>query len=84
VVFAVEKHASGELFRRVKDTLETFDVELRDQPRVLTLPPHPHLSGVPHRIGYLSKILDVLLARKTTVFMTAGQIAEWYKTVESP
>ena len=84
VVFAVEHHSSGELFRRVMDTLDTFGPELVEQPRVLTLPLHPHLSGVPHRIGYFAKILDELLARKDTVFMTASQIADWYKTVESP
>ena len=36
------------------------------------------LSGVLHRIGYVEKMLDALLARGDTVFMTGGQIADWF------
>jgi hypothetical protein len=44
----------------------------------MTLPVHPHLTGVPHRIGYFGEILDTLLARGDTVFMNGSQIADWY------
>ncbi len=45
---------------------------------LLTLPLHPHLTGVPHRIGFFCDILDMLLARGDTVFMVGRQIADWY------
>jgi hypothetical protein len=45
---------------------------------VLTLPVHPHLTGVPHRIGFFGDIQDTLLARSDTVFMAGSQIADWY------
>jgi len=80
VVYAIEKHSSEEMPLRVEQTLRTFEREsARDgQPRVLTLPVHPHLTGVPHRIGYFCDILDALLARTDTVFMVGRQIADWY------
>ena len=45
---------------------------------MLTLPVHPHLTGVPHRIGLFRDLLDLLLARGDSVFMVGSQIAHWY------
>ena len=78
IVYAIEKHASPEMYNRVVDTVAAFERELKGQPRVLALGLHPHLIGVPHRIGYLEKMLDHLLARNDTVFMTGSQIADWF------
>lgn len=78
VIYAVEKHSSPEMYQRVADALETFGEELKSQPRVLTLALHPHLIGVPHRIGYLARILEVLQKRSDTIFMTGSQIADWF------
>jgi hypothetical protein len=63
-------------------TLETFEEELRKNCRVMVLPLHPHLVGVPHRMTWLAKILDLLQARRDTVFLTGSQIADWYAKVE--
>ena len=30
------------------------------------------------RIGYLKKILDLLMARDDTVFLTGSQITDWF------
>ncbi len=78
VIYAVERHSSLEMHQRLKDTLEAFDREPGREPRVLTLALHPHLIGVPHRIGYLAKMLDLLQIRDDTVFMTGGRIADWF------
>ena len=79
VIYAVEKHSSPEMYTRMCDTIDCFDSEMADgTPRVLALGLHPHLIGVPHRIGYLKKILDLLMARDDTVFLTGGQIADWF------
>lgn len=80
VVYAIEKHSSTEMKLRVEQTIRTFEreIERERQPRVLTLPVHPHLTGVPHRIGFFGEILDTLLARSDTVFMAGSQIADWY------
>ena len=73
---------SDEQYRRTLSTLETFEEELKSNCRVLVLPLHPHLVGVPHRMNWFNKILDVLLARNDTVFVTPSQIADWYASVE--
>ena len=69
-------------YDRVMWTLETFEEELQNNCRVLALPLHPHLVGVPHRMNWFNKILDVLLARSDTMFTTPSEIADWYMSVE--
>jgi len=79
VIYAVEKHASPEIWRRLEDTLSVLEPELERQPRVLTLGLHPHLIGVPHRFAYLEKMLDRLASHPRSVFMTGRQIADWFE-----
>jgi len=83
IIYAVERHASPEMHRRLVDTLAVFDYELAQNSRVLALGLHPHLIGVPHRIGYLDKMLDALLARDDVVFMTGSQIADWFTAADA-
>lgn len=78
VIFAVEKHSSDEQHRRVCYALEALEEELALGPRVLTISLHHHLSGVLHRIKFVERTLDLLLKRSDTVFMTGGQIADWF------
>ena len=78
VIYAVERHSSPEMYQRLHDTLATFDRELAALPRVLALGLHPHLIGVPHRIGYLERMLDELMARDDVVFMRGSEIADWF------
>jgi allantoinase len=79
VIYAVEKHASPEIWRRLEDTLAVLEPELSRQPRVMTLGLHPHLIGVPHRFHYLEKMLDRLAAHPRAVFMTGSRIADWFE-----
>jgi peptidoglycan/xylan/chitin deacetylase (PgdA/CDA1 family) len=71
-------------YDRVVWTLETFERELAANCRVMVLPLHPHLVGVPHRMCWFEKILDLLQARGDTIFLTGSEIADWYATVEPP
>ena len=77
-IYAVERQSSPEIERRMNDTLACFHGELDRNPKVLTLGLHPHLIAVPHRIGYLAKMLDTLQARNDTVFMLGSEIADWF------
>ena len=78
IVYAIEKHASPELYRRMTDTIAAFEKEYDGGSRVLPIGLHPHLMGVPHRIGYLERMLDDLMARDDTIFMAGGEIADWF------
>jgi hypothetical protein len=71
-------------YERTLWTLETFEAELAENCRVMVLPLHPHLVGVPHRMNWFLKILDLLLTRQDTIFLNGGQIADWYAKVEPP
>ena len=77
-LYLIQSHSSDEIYRRFADTLAAFEGELVDNPRVLTIGLHPHLIGVPHRIGYLARMIDELQARDDTIFMTGAQIADWF------
>lgn len=84
IIYAIEKHSSPEIYRRLCDTVDCFEREMADgTPRVLALGLHPHLIGVPHRIGYLGQMLDLLMARDDTVFMTGSQIADWFTDADT-
>ena len=83
IIYAIEKHSSPEMFTRMRDTVDRFQSEMADgAPRVLAMGFHPHLIGVPHRITYLEKMLELLMARDDTVFMTGSQIADWYNEAD--
>jgi peptidoglycan/xylan/chitin deacetylase (PgdA/CDA1 family) len=84
IIYAVEKHQSPEMHRRLADTVACFDREVKQQVRVLALGLHPHLIGVPHRIGYLEQMLDLLAARDDAVFMQGRDIAKWFREVSPP
>lgn len=78
VIYAVEKHSSPEQYDRLRYTLEALEPELAEGPRVVTLSLHHHLSGVLHRIGFVRKMLDLLLARADATFMTGAEICDWF------
>jgi len=83
IVYAVEKHATGEMYDRFTNTVAAFEKEFDQNPRVLAIGLHPHLIAVPHRIGYLEKMIDDLQARDDVIFMTGSQIMDWYVEAEA-
>jgi allantoinase len=83
IIYAVEKHASDEMYRRLAETLNCFDPEIADQPRIITLGLHPHLIGVPHRFPFLERMLDLLIAHPEAVFVTGSQIADWFEAADA-
>jgi len=82
ILYAVQQHASDAMYRRMLDSLACFAGELSRQPRILTLPLHPHLIAVPHRMPYLVRMIDELQARADTVFMTGATIADWFASAD--
>ena len=79
IIYAIEKHASDEMFLRLSKTLSLFRREARTHPRVLALGLHPHLIGVPHRFESFERMLDLLQGTPEVCFMNGGQIADWYR-----
>jgi peptidoglycan/xylan/chitin deacetylase (PgdA/CDA1 family) len=79
MVFALERHSADEYYRRFKDVADYFASEPDHPPRVLTMGLHPHIIGVPYRLAMFERTIDMLMARDDTVFVTGGQIADWYR-----
>lgn len=84
VVYAIEKHATGQFLERTQRTLRLFEREAQQRPRVLALGLHPHLMGVPHRFGEFEDMLDTLLASSMTAFVKPEQIADWFEAQVAP
>jgi allantoinase len=78
IIYAVEKHSSDEMLKRVERTVKLFMREAQKRPRVLTLGLHPHLIGVPHRFGSFEQMLDLLMNTPGVCFMQGHDIADWY------
>ena len=78
IALTMHGHTADEWLSRFRYELETWEAELADNPRVITLSLHPHVAGVPMRAPLLARILDLLMARDDTVFMTGGGIADWF------
>lgn len=82
IIYAVEKHATGEMYRRFASTVATFENEVAQNPRVLAIGLHPHLIAVPHRFGELERMVDDILDRDDAIFMTGSQICDWFTEAE--
>jgi allantoinase len=78
IIYAVERHATGEMARRLEFTLRCFEKECRDSAIVLAIGLHPHLISVPHRIHELDRMLDLLTASADAGFFTGSELADWY------
>jgi hypothetical protein len=74
----VDRLPASEYFHRVRNTVTTFEPELAERPRVLTLALHPHVGCVPHRMPVLIETIDWLRSRTDTVFMNGSQITDWF------
>ena len=78
IIYAVERHATDEMLRRLQNTLALFVRESATRPRVLAIGLHPHLIGVPHRFGSLETMLDLLMKTPGVCFMQGSQICDWF------
>jgi hypothetical protein len=81
-MWAVQGQSSDELLKRLEATLAVLERELEQNPRVLSIGLHPHIAGVPHRVYYLEKALDILMSRDDTIVATSGEIADWFLEVD--
>jgi allantoinase len=78
IIYAIERHATGEMLKRVEHTFKRFQRESKDSAIVLALGLHPHLISVPHRIHELEQMLDLLAGSSDVGFFTGSELADWY------
>lgn len=80
IIYAIERHATGEMLKRVAHTLAVFEREAETAPRVFAIGLHPHLIGVPHRFHELEGMLDLLQASDKVAFTTGSALCDWFTT----
>lgn len=78
VLYAMGDFPTGTFHDRLKRTLDTFSREAGAGPKVLSLGLHPHLMGVPHRIGEFIGMLDLLMGHPDVVFVQPRQTFQWF------
>lgn len=78
IIYAIERHATGEMARRVEFTFKRFERECRHSATVFAIGLHPHLIAVPHRIHELEQMLDMLMASQDVGFFTGSELANWF------
>ncbi len=74
----IQHHRASEYADRALDQFETFYRESETQPRIMALPCHPYIMGVPHRIKYFRKIYETIREKPGVLFWTGEQILDWY------
>ena len=74
----IQHHKASEYADRALDQFETFYEDSLKSPRVMALPCHPYIVGVPHRIKYFRKIYETIRRKPGVLFWTGSQILDWY------
>ena len=74
----IQHHKASEYADRALDQFEAFYEDSLTQPRVMALPCHPYIVGVPHRIKYFRKIFETIRRKPGVLFWTGSQILDWY------
>ncbi len=70
-IFALQHHPAEEFYNRVRAQLSALLREGEKTPKVMAIAVHPYLSGVPHRVRTLERILR-LVTRESGVWVTSG------------
>ena len=77
----LQHHASEEWLTRGRDQFDRLHQESGDITRVMSISLHPYVTGVPHRIAYLERLLEHVRAHDDVAIWTGEQVADWFKEV---
>jgi len=71
-------HTPTDYLRMVCDQFDTLYGEGAKGGRVMTIPLHPFVIGLPFRIKYLDRALEYICSHEGVWRTTAGEVADWY------
>jgi peptidoglycan/xylan/chitin deacetylase (PgdA/CDA1 family) len=77
-LFVHSNHTPEQYLRQVCDQFDTLYEEGAKSGRVMALPLHPFVTGLPFRIKYLDKALDYICSHEGVWRATGSEIADWY------
>jgi len=76
-VYVVSHHTPEQYLRMVCDQFDTLYEEGAKSGRVMSLPLHPYITGLPFRIKYLDKALEYICSHQGVWCTTSWEIADW-------
>lgn len=79
VIYGLEQRSDDALLDRGKRQFDRLYLESERQAKIMAIAFHPWIVGVPHRIGFLEELLRYMLAKPGVAFMSAGEIADWFR-----
>ena len=77
-IVLTQHHPAAEYKARAIAQFDELYAEGESNARVMAMVVHPFIMGVPHRIALLRETLDHMTSKSGAVFMTAGDIHDWY------
>jgi hypothetical protein len=80
VVMALKNQTSDQIYRRALDHFDVLYAESSERAKIMAVALHPYLSGVPHRIGYVQRLFEEVLARPGVACWDGVKILDWYLT----
>jgi allantoinase len=78
VIMALQHHPSDMIYRRALDQFDCLYEEARQRPKFMAIAMHPYLSGVPHRVGYVKRMLEEILSHPGVAAWDGATILDWY------
>ncbi len=80
----IQHHKASEYSDRALDQFEQIYDNSAKSARVMALVVHPYIMGAPHRLKYFRRVLETINKKPDVVLWTGGQIADWYKSNNTP
>lgn len=82
-ILAIQHHRAEEFVERALAQVDRLAAEARSEgplggAKVMGFAIHPYITGVPHRIGVVERLLDALRARPDVLFWQGGDLLDWY------
>ncbi|ACA14968.1 polysaccharide deacetylase [Methylobacterium sp. 4-46] len=82
-VLAIQHHGAEEFLARALAQVERLAAEAASAgplggAKVMGFAIHPYITGVPHRIAVVERLLDALAARSDVLFWQGRDILDWY------
>lgn len=71
-------HTPENYYRMVCDQFDVLYAEGATQGRVMTIPLHPFVIGLPFRVKYLDKALEYICSHEGVWRTTGSEIADWF------
>lgn len=76
----LQSHGSEEMLLRGRDQFDQLYRESADITRIMAISLHPYITGVPHRIGYLDKLLTHIRRHDDVALWRGEQVVDWFKS----